>query len=38
MLKIDIIISLKIKKKEKRAYGKNKYHNMSTEQFQEHKE
>ena len=37
MLKIDIIISLKIKN-EKRAYGKNKYHNMSTEQFQEHKE
>ena len=29
--KIDIIISLKIKKNEKRAYGKNRYHNMSGE-------
>ena len=38
MLKIEIIISLKIKKNEKRAYGKNRYHNMSSEQSQKHKE
>ena len=37
MLKINIIISLKIKN-EKRAYGKNRYHNMSSEQLQKHKE
>ena len=37
MLKINIIISLKIKNEE-RAYGKNRYHNMSSEQLQKHKE
>ena len=37
MLKINIIISLKIKN-EKRAYGKNRYHNISREQLQKHKE